>query len=91
MEKVTAKATSKCRVLRVSIDGVRILTITGDGSQERSRQLPTGWHNMSWDALGEPGNAYSVSLTSATGTKCQHSGQVPAKGIDHGRCLFEVF
>lgn len=91
MSKVTVTAENKtCTRLRVSIDGVRLMSL-GPGTKRTESKSPSpGPHVLSWVAVGNKGATYSVTLGSPAGQQCHHQGVVGKRGLDHGACPFDV-
>jgi len=91
MQAFTATASNKANRLRVSIDGVQIMSLARDTNGEVKQKRPAGWHTLSWDALGNEGEKYEVTLDTPAGQQCRHEGEIGTQGIDHGSCPFILF
>ena len=91
MQQVTVTASNEANRLRVSIDGVQLMSLPSGANGQARKQLPARWHVLSWDALGNQDEEYEVTLVTSAGQQCHHKGVVGANGIDHGSCPFIVF
>jgi len=91
MQQVTVTASNQAKRLRVSIAGVQLMSLARGTNGQVKKQCPAGWHILSWDALGEEGEKYVVTLVTPAGQQCHHPGEIGTKGVDHGSCPFIVF
>jgi hypothetical protein len=86
MPTMKVKRTTDARVMRVSIDDVR-LDFDGNTAE---KTVPEGKHQLSWTVIGNKGQKYTIEILQPAGTGCKHEATLDQEGRDFGVCPFTL-